>query len=599
MRKSLFRLGGLGPLLFACVLSLSVAPTEETGPAKDAKPRTDRFGDPLPDGAVARLGTVRRRHPQDAETEKSKDTAIGHVGAVAGLIVSADGKSAVTLGRDNTVRIWEVPTATEKRKVFLPPRTDLGLLLGPRRVLLRTREGSLSVWDIEREKELVKVRQDKKPFPTPTRYDVSRDGKSLLTVKCPGFTVNNPQQATLYNLETGAVCPGVGRNWTRKPERSQDHEELASLAHASDGHRVIATIAVTGVPGFGGGVGELDRYLLRCKQSEQDQAFVWETRATEMEEICWAVAFTPDDRAILSFNRNFTFNSRPNRSQETWVSLLESLTGKERCRFWIRVAAYAHADWVHAFSRNGDLLAVGTTDGTTTVIDIRRGRVLTTLRGDQGLVRCLAFGSDAATLFTAGSDGTVLIWDLREHLRKARQAVELSPAEAKRLWIELADPDTVRAYRAAGALVTSPAQSVGLFREKLKPVKGVPAAEIDRLISDLESKRFQTREKASRELRRIGFQVTAALQRTLEKRPPLELRRRVEELLAELNQREALPSQDELRALRAIEVLEAIGTPPARSILESLVKGAPGMRLTDEAAAILKRWDKREPIRIR
>src|SRR5262245_5279321 len=227
MRYSLSRLaGGLGLLLFACVLSLSVAPTEGIGPVKDAKPRTDRFGDPLPDGAVARLGTVRRRHPQHAETEKSKDTAIGHVGAVAGLIVSADGKSAVTLGRDNTVRIWEVLTATEQRKVFLPPQTGLGILLGPRRVLLRTREGSLFVWDIEREKELVKVRRDKKPFPTPTRYDVSRDGKSLLAVVCPGLRADNPQQATLYNLETGAVCPEVGRNWTRKPERSQDHEEL-------------------------------------------------------------------------------------------------------------------------------------------------------------------------------------------------------------------------------------------------------------------------------------------------------------------------------------------------------------------------------------
>src|SRR5713226_3820019 len=50
--------------------ALAGRPGEEKPPARgteEAKPaRTDRYGDPLPDGAVARLGTVRWRHPGEA-----------------------------------------------------------------------------------------------------------------------------------------------------------------------------------------------------------------------------------------------------------------------------------------------------------------------------------------------------------------------------------------------------------------------------------------------------------------------------------------------------------------------------------------------------
>jgi WD40 repeat protein len=58
-----------------------------------AKPRVDLYGDPLPEGAVARLGTVRFRLP-------------GHASSVN---FSPDGKSLVTTGGDGLL-VWEVAT---------------------------------------------------------------------------------------------------------------------------------------------------------------------------------------------------------------------------------------------------------------------------------------------------------------------------------------------------------------------------------------------------------------------------------------------------------------------------------------------------------
>ena len=57
-----------------------------------AEPRTDRLGDPLPEGAVARLGTLRFRHGLQQ---------------VWTLAQSADGKLLATGGDAGRIRVWE------------------------------------------------------------------------------------------------------------------------------------------------------------------------------------------------------------------------------------------------------------------------------------------------------------------------------------------------------------------------------------------------------------------------------------------------------------------------------------------------------------
>jgi WD40 repeat protein len=66
----------------------------------------DLHGDPLPEGAVARLGSVRFRSPD---------------GEVSGLHFSGDGKTLLTVGGNAALRVWETSTGRLLREVRPEP----------------------------------------------------------------------------------------------------------------------------------------------------------------------------------------------------------------------------------------------------------------------------------------------------------------------------------------------------------------------------------------------------------------------------------------------------------------------------------------------
>jgi hypothetical protein len=110
---------------------------------------------------------------------------------------------------------------------------------------------------------------------------------------------------------------------------------------------------------------------------------------------------------------------------------------------------------------------------------------------------------------------------------------------------------------------------------------------VARLIAGLDADTFAAREQAAAALAKLGEAAAGGLRRALAGRPTPEVRRRLERLLAELGPR---PPQ-RLRAVRALEVLEHVGTAEARQALGELAAGAPGAWLTGQAREALRRLD--------
>ena len=84
-----------------------------------------------------------------------------------------------------------------------------------------------------------------------------------------------------------------------------------------------------------------------------------------------------------------------------------------------------------------------------------------------------------------------------------------------------------------------------------------------------------------------------ALEKALARNPTLEVRRRVQKLLNELDRPDFSRTRQKLRA---VEALEYAGTTEARELLAALARGAPEARLTCEAAASLGRLTKRDAL---
>jgi RNA polymerase sigma factor (sigma-70 family) len=82
------------------------AKTEQPTPEEPKQVHTDRHGDPLPEGAMARLGTVHFRHGRNVHS----------------VAFSEDGKTLLSGSFDGTVRLWDRATGKELRRFAeLPP----------------------------------------------------------------------------------------------------------------------------------------------------------------------------------------------------------------------------------------------------------------------------------------------------------------------------------------------------------------------------------------------------------------------------------------------------------------------------------------------
>ncbi len=365
------------------------------GPQGQERARIDLYGDLLPAGAFARMGTVRLRH----------DHSYGPLTTA----LAPDGKMLAT-GDPNTIRLWD--TATGKLRLQLSEKDHYGqLMFSPDgKWLVATGNQTLLLWD-----------------PTTGRLlrRLPSEGRWPYHLRLLTFS---PDSKFLVVGSEDAVCfwdPATGQQTLRL----QGHERGASLAaFAPDGRTLVSvgkdpnykdTIChwdvTTGMlrkqvqlvlPPWRTWRLSPDGRTLAVTPSSQEAVRLWDT-ATGQERCAlqgdrahggYGLTFTPDGRTLAT-------DWIDSDSGEGTISLWDTGTGKLLRRFLIPVRAME----AHRFAPDGRTLVM-TAGPVVYLWDTATGQRLMHRPAHESLVQSLSFTPDGRML-VSGGDETIRLWD--------------------------------------------------------------------------------------------------------------------------------------------------------------------------------------------
>jgi hypothetical protein len=269
------------------------------------------------------------------------------------------------------------------------------------------------------------------------------------------------------------------------------------------------------------------------------------------------------------------------------IHMLEVSTGRELHT----LTGHSSPVQAVAFSPSGRLLASVSMDRTVRLLEVNAGLVAEChqFRGHEDDIVSVAFSPDNRRLASGSHDSSALIWDVTGRTGEQNRPLRLTQGELTACWQSLASMDAARAYQTMRTLVAASDQTVPFLAGRLLLKKPDPQ-QVARLLADLDSEEFRVRSQAAKELEKMGEAAEPALRQALKDKPSVEVRRRIEQLLEELE-----PAHPEgvsprlLRWMRAVEVLEWIGTPAAQELLEKLVAAPPREEVGRAAQAGLKR----------
>jgi WD40 repeat protein len=476
-----------------------------------------------------------------------------HFAAITCLAFAANGKTVVSGSRDRTVCLWDASTGRFLRRFTGHQGTiDAVALSGHGKVLASSsQDRTVRLWETATGRQLHRVQR---PGGHVASLCFLEGGKVLQVCDLEGLVCR-------YDVVSGKLG-----------QRFQDSKDgLGSLPFGPDGLSLVM-----GTEGIGGEA--LEKLLPRSFFQQRRGRLILKHR---LKSLCH-VRISGDGRMVATVELTVWGGfSGPRWRIRVWEIATGGLVADLGEKVGMVCSLVFSGDGWGLFTGQGDFWDLGT---TIVAWDLPSRKYVHYFEGPASNVRALAVAPDGTRLATGTSNATVLVWDVSSLFRPKRQP-RLEDAELKQHWARLGEQDAREAYLSAYRLASSPAHS-GPFVGKQLRVLALGAGRSRRLISDLDDETFAVRDRAMKELERLGGLIEPALRRALKNKLSPEVRQRIVQLLGKL----ARPGPDRarLQVLRGISVLERIGTARARQALKELVRMAPDTLLGLEAEAALR-----------
>ncbi|HYT92743.1 MAG TPA: hypothetical protein VEL76_28765 [Gemmataceae bacterium] len=519
--------------------------------------------DSLPIGALLRLGQPTMQHP----------------GPIVGLAITPDGKVGIVAGKGE-VRFWDLVSGRVVARWDCLDVSALSLSPDGKLLAAGTVQGAVRLWDMARGQPLhdwqavgktnvairalafspdskrlaVGVSRDapKGPDPIVRIWDVSAPTQAKVIQALNGeawgaFAVAfHPEGKTLATAEWVEADREKGKGAVNPPLADPSTICLWDLETGKIRKRL------SGLSGWGLSLSYSSDGTLLAVASDH-RTMVWDAATGERKHLLYsgakAVAFAPRGERLLTGGlltavRNLaTLDAKADQ---------ELAFGKERHDRDPKDMASRVA-----FAANGTRYLTANATGQVRVWDAATGQEQSFQASHLGRVATVAYSPDGRLIASGGLANTLQLWD------------------------------AASGYQAQWTLRAQPAKTIAYLKQNLQVVPVEKGKRIEELLAKLGDPAFAERARADAALRQEGRLAVPVLRAALTREWPVETMRRIETLLRNL---EAEPlSGAELRQVRAVAVLEALGEPDAEALLQSLANGSPLARLTQEAQSALRR----------
>jgi WD40 repeat protein len=549
-----------------------------------------------PNGKAVAVASHNAVHMYDVADASEALPNAGHAGSVTHISFAADSKTLLTSGADPVVCLWETATGKRLRR-FSGGAFSAAASLAPSGKVVATvgASGPVVLYDAETGKELRQLGSGDKHSVFSSAFSPDSNRLAAISMKTGQEQLGIFEvQLTVWDVHKGRKLREISRKDLQPNSEVVFAPDGKTLA-VSDGMvgpntvRLLDAASLNEVHRLGnrqdapGGVG-LGGFWLgtgnTCMAFSGNGAMLV-VGYSQPTVVGMGMPGMPGLAGVAVGGAGFLGNPAAQGTRSTGLVVWQPATGKE-------IGYLARDVEVRALAVSTDGRMIATADGLAAKVqvwEVATGKKRGEYKVHDAVVTALQFTPDGKALASGSADTTVLLRDLSVPLERAAH-VDLGNADQReRLWADLRGDDAAKAFTAMALLSRSPRETITLLKDRLAKLKAFDLQRASKLIGDLDSGNFATRQRATKELRDMGNSAEHLLRRTLaQDKVTLEGRRRIEKLLQDMTL-----STETLVTLRGVELLERLATPEARKYLFELSQGAADTVLTRAAESAVGR----------